>query len=269
MHSEGAIARLMAAIILFTRLTRGAASQPSTPPEQNSKDATDAVDVATNGRRRGEWSFGLWAGKAAQAVKASVALSPSVHGSAKKIACPKRINYRGLCLCLGILFNGAVHATTIKEVSFTEATRQSELVFEGIVTSKYANVSTDTGQPFTYFTFQILDVMKGTYAEPTITLGYLGGIKDGYLLSVSDMRMPEIGERGIYFVESLSRRQVHPLYGWQQWHLLIYVDSADGVEKVRHIDDPSNGLAPDTSAAAAQSLEQFKRNIRSVSGQPR
>lgn len=168
-----------------------------------------------------------------------------------------------LFLGLGILMNGAACATTVREVGFTEAVSQSELVFEGVVVSTHANVSPDTGQPFTYFTFHILEVMKGTYTQPTITLGYLGGMKDGYVLSVSDMRMPEMGERGIYFVESLSRQQVHPLYGWQQWHLLIYVDKTDGIEKVKPVDIPKRGLT------IGPSLEQIKRDIRSISGQPK
>jgi hypothetical protein len=34
------------------------------------------------------------------------------------------------------------------------------------------------------------------------------------------MRLPAVGEVGIYFVESLRERQVHPLVGWSQGHFL-------------------------------------------------
>ena len=43
--------------------------------------------------------------------------------------------------------------------------------------------------------------------------------------------MPVLGEKGIYFVESLQRRQVHPFYGWDQGHFLIMV-GPDGAERV-------------------------------------
>ncbi len=45
------------------------------------------------------------------------------------------------------------------------------------------------------------------------------------------MQMPEVGEQGIYFVESLQRRQVHPLYGWAQGHFLVVADER-GVRRV-------------------------------------
>jgi hypothetical protein len=43
--------------------------------------------------------------------------------------------------------------------------------------------------------------------------------------------MPERGEKGIYFVESLQRRQAHPLYGWSQGHFVV-VEDERGVERV-------------------------------------
>ena len=167
-------------------------------------------------------------------------------------------------LALVVLLSGSAYATNVREVGLAEAVMESELVFEGVAISTHSNISPDTGQPFTYFTFQILEVIKGTYSQPTITLGYLGGTKNGYVLNVADMILPKIGERGIYFVESLSRQQVHPLYGWQQWHLLIFLDKNDGMEKVMPVDPPKAGLT------VARLLRQIKMEIRSLAlQQPR
>ena len=51
------------------------------------------------------------------------------------------------------------------------------------------------GRPFTYFTFEIIDVINGPYSGNYIELGFAGGTLRGLTLSVSNMRMPEIGER--------------------------------------------------------------------------
>ena len=50
-------------------------------------------------------------------------------------------------------------------------------------------------------------------------------------LSISSMQIPNKGERGVYFVESIANRQVHPLYGWNQGRFLILNDP-DGTSRV-------------------------------------
>jgi len=71
----------------------------------------------------------------------------------------------------------------------------------------------------------VLDVLKGDYTDATIELSYLGGRVGHRQLEVSEMQMPEAGETGIYFVESLQERQLHPLVGWSQGHYLIVEDN--------------------------------------------
>ena len=65
-------------------------------------------------------------------------------------------------------------------------------------------------------------------------------------MSISDMKVPQVGERGIYFVESLERSQVHPLYGWSQGHFIVEMDDtgADRVMTTRK--QPVTGLTLDT-----------------------
>ena len=124
-------------------------------------------------------------------------------------------------------------ASTILAVSFEEAVQNSELVFEGRVISQETRRSPLDGSPFTYFTFRVLDTLKGSVpTRGEITLGFAGGTIDGMTLEVSDLRMPVLNEKGIYFVESLKSQLVNPLYGWQQGHFLVVKDAVTGVEKV-------------------------------------
>jgi len=112
-----------------------------------------------------------------------------------------------------------------------EMLEQSALVFEGHVISLQARQDSGTGIIRTYVIFEILDVLKGQFSTNTIELSFRGGTVGGMTLATGDMKMPEKGEKGIYFVESLQRRQVHPLYGWSQGHFVVVAD-ARGVERV-------------------------------------
>ncbi|MBI2815386.1 MAG: hypothetical protein HYX72_00455 [Acidobacteria bacterium] len=102
---------------------------------------------------------------------------------------------------------------------------RSEFVFEGKVIKAESRLSPDRSKINTFFTFEIAEIIKGSYPADTIELSFLGGTVGDLSLVVSDMHFPESGEAGIYFVENLSRRQVHPFYGWDQGHFLIRRES--------------------------------------------
>ncbi|MAF33092.1 MAG: hypothetical protein QF876_02965 [Desulfobacterales bacterium] len=155
---------------------------------------------------------------------------------------------------------GIAKATTILEVSFAEVIQGAELIFEGRVLSEETRPSPIDGRPFTYFTFEIIDVINGPYSGNYIELGFAGGTLRGLTLSVSNMRMPEIGERGVYFVESLTQELVHPLYGWHQGHYLVVTDPANLQEKVVPLLTNLNVLA------TAQTVDEFKQNVRDIMG---
>jgi hypothetical protein len=108
----------------------------------------------------------------------------------------------------------------------------SELVFEGQVVNVVSNLDLDGSRIHTFVTFQISDLIKGSYFQPKIELSFLGGAVGGLILEISDMHLPVLGEKGIYFVETLQRRQVHPLYGWDQGHFVIKTDG-EGILRVR------------------------------------
>lgn len=161
-----------------------------------------------------------------------------------------------LVLSLG----GVAKASTLLKVDLSQVSNGSELIFEGRVISKETRLSPVNGKPFTYFTFEIIDVIKGAYKGNTIELGFMGGPKGDLVLTVSDLHMPKLFEKGIYFVESTSRQQVSPLFGWHQGHYLVVADPQTGGEVVI----PS--LSDSTAITVAPPVSQFKQNVREMIG---
>jgi len=120
------------------------------------------------------------------------------------------------------------NATTVREVSMDDMLQQSQLIFEGTVTAVEAGANSRANSQkriHTYVTFEIKDVIKGEYPRNIITLRFLGGTVGDVTMRASDMRVPQQGEHGIYFVESLDRLQVNPLYGWSQGHFIVERDA--------------------------------------------
>jgi hypothetical protein len=115
------------------------------------------------------------------------------------------------------------NATSVREASMDEMLRQSQFVFEGTVTAIEARENSQN-RIHTYVTFEITDIIKGEYHSNSITLRFLGGTVDDVTMVVGDMRLPQEGERGIYFVESLEKFQVNPFYGWSQGHFIVERD---------------------------------------------
>ncbi|MBN1547180.1 MAG: hypothetical protein JW902_11020 [Syntrophaceae bacterium] len=161
-------------------------------------------------------------------------------------------------------FTGATEASVIARMSFDQVVKGAEMIVEGVVSSKETRLSPVSGRPFTYFVIEIIDVIKGDYPDSTIEIGYLGGQVGELTLTVSDMRMPEIGEKGVYFIETTDHPQVHPLIGWQQGHYRVIIHPKTGREMIVSDEDqqetPSRALLLHQGTA----LEDFKQSIRSI-----
>ena len=121
--------------------------------------------------------------------------------------------------------------STILEVGLDEMLDEVEFVFVGEVINVVARETASGTSIHTYVTFRILEAIKGHHPQDTIKLRFLGGEVGDLKLKVSEMHLPALGEKGIYFVESLGRHQVNPLLGWSQGHLLVVSDE-NGVERV-------------------------------------
>jgi hypothetical protein len=140
------------------------------------------------------------------------------------------LGFRAILIVLLLMPISFGNATSVREVSMDEMLLQSQFVFEGTVTAIETRQNKQK-RIHTYVTFEIIEIIKGEYPDNTITLRFLGGTVDDVTLVVSDMRLPQQGEHGIYFVESLQRFQVNPLYGWSQGHFIVERDGT-GSERV-------------------------------------
>jgi hypothetical protein len=116
-------------------------------------------------------------------------------------------------------------ATTILGMDIDKVVADAEFVFEGTVISSETRQDSNNGIISTYVTFQIDDIVKGDYSGDSIELKFMGGVFNGQIVQVSGMRIPEMNEQGIYFVESMSRDLINPLIGWSQGHFIIVDDN--------------------------------------------
>lgn len=126
-------------------------------------------------------------------------------------------------LCL-LAFSSA-SATTILGMDIDKVAADAEFVFEGAVINSETRQDSNSGIISTYVTFQINDIIKGDYSGDSVELKFMGGVFNGQIVQVSGMRIPEMAEQGIYFVESMSRDLINPLIGWSQGHFIIIDDN--------------------------------------------
>lgn len=126
-----------------------------------------------------------------------------------------------LPLTLAVLITGSrpVAGSSVEGVGILTMIQGSELIFEGVVEGSSVLLDA-TGTPRTWVRFRVLETLKGDPID-RLSLGFAGGVigKVGY--EVSESPIPSRGEHGIFFVESLHRTLVNPLYGWRQGILRI------------------------------------------------
>lgn len=182
--------------------------------------------------------------------------------------------------------------SAVQQMSLSEVAGASELVFEGRVVGADVRPGPDGRRIYTYVTFQILDPIKGEASGETVQLRFLGGTLGDLSLEVTDMHVPQVGDHGIYFVESLQRPQANPLYGWDQGQYIVRPDPTDGQEKVYtrgqqavtgFVPEASQGGAgpfsrgyalglsvrPKGASTPALTVEQFKQGLRDLLGKRR
>ena len=187
-----------------------------------------------------------------------------------------------LCVCAAVSASPSVLSVSLEQLSTA-----SQLIFEGEVVGKTSEFNANQTSIHTYVTFRMVDVVKGTYNQPEITLRFLGGTVGEISLNVSDSTLPELGEAGIYFVESLERFQVNPLYGMDQGHFLIFESTGQRIMTTRNkrvitglmTNDlpPATGLSDGItrglsvneagSSPAGVTVFQFKQAVRQYSAQ--
>lgn len=166
-------------------------------------------------------------------------------------------------------------ATMIMRVSFEEVVAGSELIFQGEVVSQTVRDQQGSGRPTTFVTFNIEEIIKGDYSEPTIELRFAGGaLNNRTAHTTAGLVAPAMGERGIYFVVELGKRYINPLYGWHQGHYIITRDT-DGNQVIHQVKSdvdeyvPGSGQVRRAPLPTAESLTSFKQRLRQTLTAPK
>lgn len=188
-------------------------------------------------------------------------------------------------LILAWLLAMPLHASSVKSVSVSEVANNSALIFEGRVSASRVVQQPGSKAIHTLIRFEVLDVLKGEYAEPSIELSFLGGSMGDVTMRVTDLNRPRVGDRGIYFVENPARSQVNPFYGWDQGHYKLKYQpdlgqmsvvthsgkaiygieskAASGISALSH--GVARGVSTSTNAADRPlTPAQFKQQIRGM-----
>ena len=152
----------------------------------------------------------------------------------------------GIILLVACHISSAALASTVLQVTFEQLATSSELIFEGEVIASESKWDSDQSEIHTYVTFRVNEVIKGS-AGMHVVLRFLGGNVGEIGLEVSGSTFPEVGERGIYFVESLDRFQVNPFYGVDQGHFLV-IESAGQQVMASRSRQLITGFLPDAGA---------------------
>ncbi|NQV70078.1 MAG: hypothetical protein HQ498_08640 [Pseudohongiella sp.] len=129
----------------------------------------------------------------------------------------------------------SANATSIIGMDIDQVAQQAEFIFEGEVIHSETRQDSGSGIISSYVTFSVNDVVKGDYNADSIELKFMGGAFNGQVVQVSGLRIPQLGEQGIYFVESTSRDLINPLLGWSQGHFIIVEDN--GVRRISTVDN--------------------------------
>lgn len=149
-------------------------------------------------------------------------------------------------------------ATTVRSVSMTEMLAGAELVFEGRVLERRIVEGPDFQAVRTCVRFEVLDVVKGAPLASPLELCFAGGrSSNGITRKIAGMEMPDPGEHGIYFVDSLDDVRVNPLYGWGQGHFRVSpgpveVVTTENGRAVLALDPAREGASPGISNGVAR-----------------
>ena len=191
-----------------------------------------------------------------------------------------------------------VVASSILQFTFDELNDHADLIIEGRVVASQSRIDEPGGQIATYVRIAVLERLKGPDVGSELELRFSGGTVAGLSLEIADMRLPVVGEVGIYFVESLRERQVHPLVGWSQGHFVELNDTTTGrpgvftaegkavlgigrdvsVARQRQVVPGTGtalevqvegaGVAPQAALAVSEFKDRIRRNIAALAADP-
>jgi len=149
-----------------------------------------------------------------------------------------------------------LQATTIQKLTFEEMVKAAELIIDGEVDN--ITMVEINEAPYTRVLLKVHDVLKGDDPGEFIELDFLGGNLAEKSVRVSGQDIPEEGEKGFYFIERPSSRQVNPLVGWSQGHFRIRSDLKGNEYLETDIKQETLSITDNKNAAMAAKLENMK-----------
>ncbi len=156
-----------------------------------------------------------------------------------------------LALAVPVGFGAAMNsasATTLERKSLSDLAKASELIIDGTVGARSVEALPNGQSARTCFTLKIAEVIAGSHPGKSLRLCFFGGEVNGRGFAVSGMRYPDLGEHGIYLIESTRESLLNPLIGWDQGRFLVVKDSAGGTAKVTTADGQRiTGLTSDAA----------------------
>jgi hypothetical protein len=136
-----------------------------------------------------------------------------------------------MTLALGL--SNPTLATVVEKKSFNDLVLEAHMVAIGRVTTVESHPTQDHKYAYTYVTVSNLEVLKGSYREPAITLRLDGGqLGDGRTLVIDGMPRFRAGEKVVLFVKG-NGQYACPFVGWWQGLLRVEADNQSGKEVVK------------------------------------
>lgn len=150
---------------------------------------------------------------------------------------------RGLA-AVGLLLGGAAaEATTLTPIDAAGLVDGAELIFIGVAVDRQVATSRDGRYPYTFFTFEVEEVLKGAVDDRLLTLRFEGGeIGDEYI-EVHGIPTFERYGRYLLFVAD-NGEAISPVVGWEQGKL----------EFVDHPSRPGDQVLLDRRGQAVQGI---------------
>lgn len=179
-----------------------------------------------------------------------------------------------------LLSTAAIQASSVLQVGLPMLAGESETVVVAEVVASQVEVGGPNRPLHTRLSLRVERVLAGA-AAAQIELSFLGGEHNGRRTEVAGFRIPQIGERAVYFIENSRLPMVVPLLGWDQGRFLLRKDSS-GVERVFSADglpvvaldptQPGRGLSAGLAAGVvtgapreaerAVDLNQFAQQVQ-------
>ena len=177
-----------------------------------------------------------------------------------------------------VLGSGALQATTVEPMTFSEVVDGAELVAVGAVTAITETWDAEREMPFTEVTFSVLEALKGEVGAE-LTLQFLGGpAPDGPTLAVEGMPEFAVGDRAVVFSTG-NGIVACPLVGWWQGLYRLFYDAGqDAFTVADHTGRAVTGIAGgvgrmvasvsdaenDEAVPDALTLDEFRTAVRAA-----